>query len=106
MKATGIFTQSSKGKPTVVKKGKDSKSAKVSPSVPTASVIKVPSRRPKVDPRIIEKSLEYLNKVEDEEKREYLLNRLEKLQSGQDNLDIKIDVNERRRQYDERKRDK
>ena len=102
----GVFTQSPKGKPTVVKKDKDSKSAKASPSIPTASVVKVPSRRPKVDPRIIEKSLEYLNKVEDKEKREYLLERLEKLQSGQNNLDRKIDFNERRRQYDERKRDK
>tara|TARA_R100000008_G_C3587465_1_gene173668 strand:+ start:7151 stop:7819 length:669 start_codon:yes stop_codon:yes gene_type:complete len=93
-------------RPTVIKKDKGSKSTKASPSVPAASVVKVPSRRPKVDPRIIEKSLEYLNKVEDKEKREYLLERLEKLQSGQNNLDRKIDVNERRRQYDERKRDK
>ena len=49
---------------------------------------------------------EYLDKVEDKEKREYILQRLEKLQSGQQNLDRKMDSNERRRQYDERKRDK
>ena len=35
-------------------------------------VVTVPSRRPKVDPRIIEKGLEYLSKTEDNEKREYL----------------------------------
>ena len=60
----------------------------------------------KIDPRIIQRGLEYLDKVEDKEKREYILQRLEKLQSGQQNLDRKIDSNERRRQYDERKRDK
>ena len=38
------------------------------------------------------------------EKREYILQRLERLQSGQQKLDSKIDSNERRRQYDERRR--
>jgi hypothetical protein len=57
-------------------------------------------------PHIQQKGLEYLGKVEDKEKREYILQRLEKLQSGQQNLNRKIDSNERRRQYDERKRDK
>tara|TARA_R100000458_G_C8251227_1_gene228129 strand:- start:1042 stop:1431 length:390 start_codon:yes stop_codon:yes gene_type:complete len=93
--------------PTVVKK-KDSKGkeVKITPVTPTASVVKVPSRKPKIDPRIIQKGIEYLDKVEDKEKREYILERLERLQSGQYNLDRKIDTNERRRQYDERRRDK
>jgi hypothetical protein len=54
------------------------------PSRPSSpQVVTVPSRRPKVDPRIIERGLEYLSKTEDNEKREYLLKRLESLQSGQ-----------------------
>ena len=44
-------------------------------------VVTVPSRRPKIDPRIIERGLEYLSKTEDNEKREYLLKRLESLQN-------------------------
>ena len=93
--------------PTILKKKDDkSKEVKVMPQTPKANVVTVPSRRPKIDPRIIQKGLEYLDKVEDKEKREYILQRLEKLQSGQQNLDRKIDSNERRRQYDERKRDK
>jgi hypothetical protein len=93
--------------PTIIKKKDDkSKEVKVMPQAPKANVVTVPSRRPKIDPRIIQKGLEYLDKVEDKEKREYILQRLEKLQSGQQNLDRKIDSNERRRQYDERKRDK
>jgi hypothetical protein len=93
--------------PTIIKKKDDkSKEVKVMPQAPKANVVTVPSRRPKIDPRIIQKGLEYLDKVEDKEKREYILQRLEKLQSGQQNLDRKIDSNERRRQYNERKRDK
>lgn len=93
--------------PTIIKKKDDkSKEVKITPQTPKANVVTVPSRRPKIDPRIIQRGLEYLDKVEDKEKREYILQRLEKLQSGQQNLDRKIDSNERRRQYDERKRDK
>ena len=96
-----------KTKPTIVKKKDDkSKEVKIVPQTPKANVVTVPSRRPKIDPRIIQRGLEYLDKVEDKEKREYILQRLEKLQSGQQNIDRKIDSNERRRQYDERKRDK
>jgi len=95
--------------PTVIKK--DSKNNKdknknITTAAPKASVIKVPSRRPKIDPRVIEKGLEYIDRIDDKEKREYILKRLEGLQSGQNNLDRKIDTNERRRQYDERRRDK
>ena len=94
--------------PTVIKKDKkeSSKSVKVLPTPPEPSVVKVPSRRPKVDPRIIQKGLEYIDRIEDKEKREYILKRLEGLQSGQNTLNRKIDTNERRRQYDERRRDK
>jgi len=94
-------------KPTVVKKKDDKgKSTKVTPSTPKANIVTVPSRRPKIDPKIIQKGLDYIDRIEDKEKREYILQRLERLQSGQDNLGRKIDFNERRRQYDERRRDK
>ena len=94
-------------KPTVVKKKDDKgKSTKVTPSTPKANIVTVPSRRPKIDPKIIQKGLDYIDRIEDKEKREYILQRLERLQSGQDKLDRKIDSNERRRQYDERRRDK
>jgi len=88
------------------KKNSKDKSVKITPTVPKPSIVKVPSRLPKVDPRIIQKGLEYIDKIEDKEKREYILQRLERLQSGQQSLDKKIDSNERRRQYDERKREK
>ena len=97
-----------KATPTVVKK-KDSKDknkeVKITPAAPKPNVVTVPSRTPKVDPRIIQKGLEYIDRFEDKEKREYILQRLERLQSGQQKLDSKIDSNERRRQYDERRRD-
>ena len=94
-------------KPTVIKKKDDkSKSVKITPATPKANIVTVPSRRPKVDPRIIQRGLEYLDKVEDKEKREYILQRLERLQSGQEKIDRKIETNEKRRQYDERRRDK
>jgi len=77
------------------------KSVKASSQASRPQVVPVPSRRSKVDPRIIEKSLEYLSRAEDSEKKEYLLKRLESLQSGQYNIKSEIDTNERRRQYDE-----
>ena len=94
-------------KPTIVKKKDDkNKSVKTASTIPKANIVTVPSRRPKVDPRIIQKGLEYIDKIEDKEKREYILQRLERLQSGQEKIDRKIDNNERKRQYDERRRDK
>ena len=100
-------------KPTVIKKDKKessrregSKSVKVSPKPAQPNIIKVPSRTPKIDPRIIQQGLEYIDRIDDKEKREYILKRLEGLQSGQSSLNRKIDSNERRRQYDERRRDK
>jgi hypothetical protein len=61
-----------------------------------------------VSPKIIEKGLEYLSRMEDGEKKEALLKRMESLQSGQYQIKSDIDRNERRRQYDEwrKKRDK
>ena len=92
--------------PTIIKKKNDKdKSIKAAPT-PKANIVTVPSRRPKVDPRIIQKGLEYIDRIDDKEKREYILKRLEGLQSGQSSLNRKIDTNERRRQYDERRRDK
>lgn len=94
-------------KPTIIKKKDDKdKSVKAAPPTPKANIVTVPSRRPKVDPRIIQRGLEYIDKIDDKEKREYILQRLERLQSGQDKLDRKIDSNEQRRQYDERRREK
>jgi len=100
-----------KGKPTVVKKdskdssrsrsSKDKESKKSPITTPQASIVKVPSRRPTVDPRIIERGLEYLTKMEDGDRKEYLLKRIESLQSGQHQIKSDIDQNERRRQYDE-----
>ena len=94
-------------KPTVVKKKDDkSKSTKTVPANPKANIVTVPSRRPKIDPRVIQKGLEYIDRIDDKEKREYILQRLERLQNGQEKIDNKIEINERRRQYDERKRNK
>jgi hypothetical protein len=100
-----------KGKPTVVKKdsressrsrsSKDKESKKPTVTTPRPSVVKVPSRQSTVDPRIIERGLEYLSKMEDSDKRDYLLKRIESLQSGQHQIKSDIDQNERRRQYDE-----
>jgi hypothetical protein len=94
-------------KPTVVKKKDDkNKSIKTAPAIRKANIVTVPSRRPKIDPKIIQKGLEYIDRIDDKEKREYILQRLESLQGGQEKIDRKIETNERRRQYDERKRDK
>jgi len=94
-------------KPTITKKKDDkSKPLNTTPATPKPNVVTVPSRRPKIDPRVIQKGLEYIDRIDDKEKREYILQRLERLQSGQDKLDRKIDSNERRRQYDERRKNK
>ena len=97
-------------RPTVIKKdSKDDKNKnkeKKSAPAPRPSVVKVPSRQPKIDPRILQKGLEYIDRIDDKEKREYILKRLEGLQDGQSSLNRKMDINERRRQYDERRRDK
>ena len=95
-----------KGSPTIVKKKDKKKSVKITPATNQPNVIKVPSRRPQIDPRIVQKGLEYIDKIEDKEKKEYILNRLERLQSGQDSIKTDVKKNEQRRQYDERRRDR
>ena len=99
-----------KGSPTVVTKkdkSKDkNKSVKITPATNQPNIIKVPSRRPQIDPRIVQKGLEYIDKIEDKEKKEYILKRLERLQSGQDSIKTDVKNNEQRRQYDERRRDR
>ncbi len=93
--------------PTILKKkGDKSKLIKTTSTTPKPNVVTVPSRRPKIDPRIIQKGLEYIDRIEDKEKREYILQRLERLQNGQEKIDRKIETNERRRQYDEKSRDR
>ena len=107
------------GLPTIIKKSPaaaktspsrdkkdDKKDAKKAPPAPSGpNIIKVPSRnRGITDPKIqsmMEKGLEYLNKMDDKEKKEQIMKRLESLQSGQYKLKSNIDQNERRRQYDE-----
>ena len=98
-KKTSSSSRYSRDKKEVKKEEKKSSS----PSV-KAQVVTVPSRRSQVDPRIIEKGLEYLSRMEEGEKRDYLLKRMESLQSGQHQIKSDIDQNERRRQYDEYRR--
>ena len=85
----------------VVKKEEKKEEKKSSPRPQKPQVVAVPSRRSQVDPRIIEKGLEYLSRMEEGEKRDYLLKRMESLQAGQRQIKSNIDQNERRRQYDE-----
>jgi len=102
-----IITKSpSSSKATIIKKDKkeDKRKQSSTPPKPQASIVKVPSRRPKIDPKIIEKGLEYIRRSEDSEKKEYIMKRLESLQSGQYKIKSDIDQNERRRQYDEWKK--
>ena len=74
---------------------------KAAPAPAKAHIVQVPSRKPKIDPRVIEKGLEYINRIDDQEKREYIMKRLESLQAGQYKIKSDQDQNERRRQYDE-----
>ena len=102
-----LIENSIDAKSTIIKMKVDKdKSVKAAPPTPKANIVTVPSRRPKIDPRVIQKGLEYIDRIDDKEKREYILQRLERLQSGQEKIDRKIETNERRRQYDERKRNK
>ena len=74
---------------------------KSAPAPAKAHIVQVPSRKPQIDPRVIEKGLEYINRIDDKEKREYIMKRLESLQAGQYKIKSDQDQNERRRQYDE-----
>ena len=77
---------------------------KSTPAPARPHIVQVPSRRSQIDPRIIEKGLEYLSKTDDQEKREHIVERLESLQSGQHEIKSDMNQNERRRQYDEWKK--
>ena len=103
-KATAAKKTSSSSRYSRDKKEVKKEEKKSSPPSVKAQVITVPSRRSQVDPRIIEKGLEYLSRMEEGEKRDYLLKRMESLQSGQHQIKSNIDQNERRRQYDEYRR--
>ena len=87
---------SAKGKPTVIKKdSKKDSSIKITPAKPAGpNVVKVPSRdRGRItDPRMqsmMERGLEYLNKIEDPKKKEAMLERMEKFQRGDYDQQIK-----------------
>ena len=102
---TKTTTPSSKSKSSSRdKKDEKKESKRPTTSAPRANVVKVPSRTPRIDPRIIEKGLEYLSNTDDKEKREYIMKRLESLQDGQRRIKSDQDQNERRRQYDEWRR--
>ena len=89
-------SRSSRGKESSKKEEKKS-----APAPAKAHIVQVPSRKPQIDPRIVEKGLEYISRIDDQEKKEYIMKRLESLQSGQYKIKSDIDQNERRRQYDE-----
>ena len=72
-------------------KDKSSKE-KASTPKPTSGPKIVPSRKSRsqarqVDPRVLERGLEYINKIDDPEKKEYILQRLEKYQRGEHDSD-------------------
>ena len=90
--------------PTIVKKKDDkSKEVKISPATPKPSVVKVPSRTGGItDPRMqkmMERGLEYVSKMDDPEKREAMLERIEKFQRG----DYDKEIKERMKRYEEYK---
>jgi len=70
---------------------KDSASKPPTPPTSRPQIVTVPSRRPQIDHRVIERGLEYLSKTDNNEKREYVLKRLESLQSGQSRIKSNID---------------
>ena len=68
------------------------------------NIVKVPSRR--IEPIPIDKDLlkKTIKQLDSEEQREEMMKRLLNLRNGQRDLNFKIDSNERRRQYDEKRR--
>jgi len=95
-----------KATPTVVKK-KDSKSkeVKVTPIAPKPNIVTVPSRGRITDPRMqsmMERGLEYLNKIEDPKKKEAMLERIEKFQRG----DYDKEIKDRMKRYEEYRKSK
>jgi len=95
-----------KATPTVVKK-KDSKNkdVKIAPATPKPNIVPVPSRGRITDPRMqsmMEKGLEYLNKIDDPKKKEAMLERLEKFQRG----DYDKEIKDRMKRYEEYRKSK
>ena len=95
---------SAKGKPTIVKKdSKKDGSVKITPAKPAGpNIVKVPSRSRGTitDPRMqsmMERGLEYLNKIEDPKKKEAMLERMEKFQRG----DYDEEIKDRMKRYEE-----
>ena len=90
--------------PTILKKKDDkSKEVKIAPATPKPSIVKVPSRTGGItDPRMqkmMERGLEYVSKMDDPEKREAMLERIEKFQRG----DYDKEIKERMKRYEEYK---
>jgi len=93
-----------KTSPTVIKKKDDkNKEVKIAPATPKPSIVKVPSRTGGItDPRMqkmMERGLEYVSKMDDPEKREAMLERIEKFQRG----DYDKEIKERMKRYEEYK---
>tara|TARA_R100001509_G_scaffold139784_1_gene94348 strand:+ start:1996 stop:2667 length:672 start_codon:yes stop_codon:yes gene_type:complete len=90
-------------KPTIIKKKDDkSKPLKTTPATPKPNIVTVPSRRPKIDPRVVQKGLEYLNKIDNPKKKQAMLERLEKFQRG----DYDKEIRERMQKYEEYRKSK
>ena len=81
------------------KRVEDKRKSEVKPNI-----VKVPSRR--IEPIPIDKDLlkKTIKQLDSEEQREEMMKRLLNLRYGLRDLNLKIDSNERRRQYDERRR--
>ena len=74
------------------------KASKAPTSVSRPHVVTVPSRGSKIDPRLLERGLEYINKLDDPKRKEAILERIEKYQRGEYSSG---DSDERRRRYEE-----
>ena len=79
----------------------DKKDVSKSTPAPQPNIVKVPSRSRKIDPRMqqmLERGLEYVSKIEDPEKRNAILERIEKYQNGEYGS---RDSDERKKRYEE-----
>jgi type II secretory pathway component PulC len=98
-----IITKTSVKKSSTDKGSRDVKKEekKSAPRPPQPQIVKVPSRnRGITDPRMqsmMERGLEYLNKIEDPKKKEAMLERLEKFQKG----DYDKEIKDRMKRYEE-----
>ena len=88
--------------PSLIQTSRDKKYDKkeTKKSEPRPSVVSVPSRSRRTDPRMqqmLERGLEYVSKIEDPKKREAMLERIEKYQRG----DYDKEIQERSKRYEE-----